>query len=159
MWSSSKGANPTQLTGTATSKVSPQRDCPRSAHFTPHQVPHVKFTTTCLSSHAVTAIPQGHSIPGFPKIFPQGPTIPLVHSYKSPIHAGLQHRDRGVPIIPPAPAPSKIPKKWEESYCNELGRLCQGIGTGEKFIKKERISVTETFRVIRYEDVPTDRRK
>ena len=50
----------------------------------------------------------------------------------------------------------KYQKIWEESYCNELGCLCQGIGTGDKGLKKQRFSVTETFRVFWYEDVPAD---
>ena len=50
-------------------------------------------------------------------------------------------------------------KIWEESYCNELGRLWQSIGTGEKGLKKKRVAGTETFRIIRYEDVPANRRK
>ena len=53
----------------------------------------------------------------------------------------------------------KYQKNWEESYCNELLRLCQFIGTGEKGIKKQQVAVTETFRVIKYEDVPADRIK
>ena len=92
-------------------------------------------------------------------IFPQGTTCPLVHSCNIPIHAGPQRRGRGVPRIPPALAPSQIPKNWEESYWNELGRLCQGIGTGDKGINKKRVSGTETLQVIQYKYVPSDRRK
>ena len=46
---------------------------------------------------------------------------------------------------------------WETSYCNELGRLCQGIGRVDKGPKKQRVSGTETFQVIIYEDIPGDR--
>ena len=53
---------------------------------------------------------------------------------------------------------NKYQKHWEESYCNELGGLCQGIGTGNKVIKKQRVAGTEMFQVVRYEDVPSDRR-
>ena len=53
----------------------------------------------------------------------------------------------------------KYQKIWEESYYNELGSLCQGIGTGDKGLKKQRVTGTETFRVIRYGDVPANRRK
>ena len=42
----------------------------------------------------------------------------------------------------------KYEKIWEESYCNETGRLCQGIFTGEKVLKKQRVAGTETFRII-----------
>ena len=47
---------------------------------------------------------------------------------------------------------------WETSYYNELGRLCQGIYRGDKWPKKKRVSGTETFQVIIYEDIPGDRR-
>ena len=48
---------------------------------------------------------------------------------------------------------------WEESYCNELERIFQGVGTGYQGPKKQRVAGTETCRVIWYEDVPMDRRK
>ena len=53
----------------------------------------------------------------------------------------------------------KYQKIWEESYCNELGCLCKGIGTGFKGLKKQRVAGTETFKFIRCEDVPANRRK
>ena len=42
---------------------------------------------------------------------------------------------------------------WETFDCNELGRLCQGIGRGDKGPKKQSVSRTETFQVIRYKDI------
>ena len=53
----------------------------------------------------------------------------------------------------------KYQKIWEELYCNELGRLFQGIGTCDKGLNKQRVEGTEIFRVIQYEDVPANRRK
>ena len=53
----------------------------------------------------------------------------------------------------------KYKKLWEKSYCNELGRLCQGIGKGTHGPQKQRIAGTETFKVIRYHDVSQDCRK
>ena len=53
----------------------------------------------------------------------------------------------------------KYKQLWENSYCNELGRLCQGIGKGNKGPRKQCIAGTETFKVIRYQDIPQDRRK
>ena len=47
---------------------------------------------------------------------------------------------------------------WEY-YCNELVRLYQCVGTGDKYPKKQRVAGTDTFHVIRYEDVLVDRRK
>ena len=53
---------------------------------------------------------------------------------------------------------TKCKRFWEESYFNELGRICQGIGTGDKGVKKQRVAGKETFRVIRYKDIPSDRK-
>ena len=48
---------------------------------------------------------------------------------------------------------------WNTSYANELGHLCQGIGQGLKGPKHQRVKVTNTFRLIKFEDIPQDRRK
>ena len=48
---------------------------------------------------------------------------------------------------------------WGTSYSNELGRLCQGIGRGTVGPKKQRIKGTGTFRVIRFNDIPFEKRK
>ena len=50
----------------------------------------------------------------------------------------------------------KYKQLWENSYCNELGRLCQVIGKVTQGPKKQRIAGTETFKVIRYQDIPQD---
>ena len=63
------------------------------------------------------------------------------------------------PRIPSTPTPYQIPKIWEESYFNGLGRLCQGIETSKKGLKKQQVSETETFKDIRYEDVTAKRIK
>ena len=52
----------------------------------------------------------------------------------------------------------KYKKTWDQSYSNELGRLCQGIGKGSKGPKHQRVEGTDTFQIIRYEDIPHDRR-
>ena len=49
-------------------------------------------------------------------------------------------------------------KIWNESYSNELGRLCQGIGTSPNGTSK-RVKGTNTFFLIRFEDIPADCRK
>jgi len=49
-------------------------------------------------------------------------------------------------------------KTWDESYANELGRLCQGIGTNPSNPTKKRVDGTDTFKPIRYHDIPLDRR-
>ena len=46
---------------------------------------------------------------------------------------------------------------WNTSYADELGCLCQGIGTGPGG-KGQRISGTDTFFAIQYDDIPADRR-
>ena len=48
---------------------------------------------------------------------------------------------------------------WNTSYANELGRLCQGIGQGSKGPKHQRVEGTNTFRLIKFEDIFQDRRK
>ena len=48
-------------------------------------------------------------------------------------------------------------KVCNHSYANKLGRLCQGIGTSPDGTSK-RIKVTNTFFVIRFENIPSDRR-
>ena len=53
----------------------------------------------------------------------------------------------------------KYKQTWETSYCNELGCICQGIGRGDNGPKKQRVARTETFKFIRFEDIPQDRRK
>ena len=48
---------------------------------------------------------------------------------------------------------------WNTSYANELGSLCQGIGQGSKGPKHQRVEGTKTFRLIKFADIPQDRRK
>ena len=43
---------------------------------------------------------------------------------------------------------------WNTSYANELGRLCQGIGQGLKVPKHQRVEGTNTFCLIKFEDIP-----
>jgi hypothetical protein len=43
-------------------------------------------------------------------------------------------------------------KVWDRSYSNELGRLCQGIGTGDKAGGKQ-VAGTNTFHLIPYSDI------
>ncbi|KAL7486231.1 hypothetical protein ACHAW6_011827 [Cyclotella cf. meneghiniana] len=47
---------------------------------------------------------------------------------------------------------------WDTSYANELGRLCQGIGTLPGQPNNKHISGTDTFTPIHYHDIPPDRR-
>lgn len=53
----------------------------------------------------------------------------------------------------------KLGATWRHSYSNEMGRLCQGVGTGDKGPRKQRVAGTDTFRVINYDNIPADRRK
>ena len=48
---------------------------------------------------------------------------------------------------------------WDQSYANELGWLCQGIGTDNTSPTGKRIDGTDTFRPIAYMDIPSDRRQ
>jgi hypothetical protein len=47
-------------------------------------------------------------------------------------------------------------KVWDESYANELGRLCQGIGTNPANPTKKRVDGTDTFKPIHYHNIPQD---
>ena len=48
-------------------------------------------------------------------------------------------------------------KIWNHSYANELVRLCQGIGASPNGTSK-CIKGTDNFFVIRFENIPADRR-
>ena len=45
---------------------------------------------------------------------------------------------------------------WDTSYANELGRLCQGIGTLPGAPDKKHIAGTDTFTPIHFHDIPPD---
>jgi hypothetical protein len=42
---------------------------------------------------------------------------------------------------------------WDRSYANEVGRLCQGIGT-DKAAGGKRVAGTNTFHLITFADIP-----
>jgi hypothetical protein len=52
----------------------------------------------------------------------------------------------------------KFKPVWDKSYANELGRLCQEIGTGASPTSK-RVEGTNTLFLINYNDIPTHKRK
>jgi hypothetical protein len=47
---------------------------------------------------------------------------------------------------------------WDASYANELGGLCQGVGTNNDDPTKQWVQGTNTFRPIYYHDIPLERR-
>jgi hypothetical protein len=47
---------------------------------------------------------------------------------------------------------------WDTSYANELGQLCQGIGSGSA-PTGQRIAGTNTFYIIDYKDIPSHKHK
>ena len=47
---------------------------------------------------------------------------------------------------------------WKTSYSNELGRLYQGIGKGSKGPRQKRVEGKNTFKPIKFADIPQDRR-
>jgi hypothetical protein len=47
---------------------------------------------------------------------------------------------------------------WDRSYANKLGRLCQGVGTGDKADGKW-VAGTNTFHLIAYADIPHQKQK
>ena len=48
----------------------------------------------------------------------------------------------------------KYKDTWDTSYANELGRLCQGIGKDPRNPHLPRVAGTDTFKPIRYHDIP-----
>ena len=50
----------------------------------------------------------------------------------------------------------KLAHIWNTSYSNEMGRLCQCIGKGSKGPSQQRVEVTNTFRLIKFSDIPQD---
>ena len=48
---------------------------------------------------------------------------------------------------------------WNTYYSNELRRICQCVVSGTKDPHNQRVKGTETFRVIKFDDIPQDRRK
>ncbi len=52
----------------------------------------------------------------------------------------------------------KYKQVWDTSYANELGRLCQGIGKHNTDPTQKCVEGTNTFRPIKYHDIPLDRR-
>ena len=52
----------------------------------------------------------------------------------------------------------KYQKVWNESYSNELGRMCQGVGSGKKGPLSQRTEGTGTFNIIDFDDIQIDRR-
>ena len=53
----------------------------------------------------------------------------------------------------------KYKEVWNTSYSNELGRLFQSFGSGTSGAKKQRVKGTDTFRVIKFENILHDRWK
>ena len=47
---------------------------------------------------------------------------------------------------------------WDTTYANELGQLCQGVGSGPT-PSTQRVAGTNTFFVINYHDIPLHKRK
>jgi hypothetical protein len=47
---------------------------------------------------------------------------------------------------------------WDTSYANELGRLCKGIGA-DNTPTAQRVSGTNTFFLINYQDIPAHKTK
>ena len=52
----------------------------------------------------------------------------------------------------------KYKETWNISYCNELVRLCQGMGHGIGGPQQQRVKGTNTFRITRSEEIPVHKR-
>ena len=89
--------------------------------------------------HGVQSNPQGNSTPAV-----------ITRAYDPATGRYLEHRQlRAHPTHKPT---------WDASYANELGRLCQGIGTLPGQPTTKRIPGTDTFTPIHFHDIPSDRR-
>eukprot|EP00804_Cyclotella_cryptica_P000822 CCRYP_001069-RA/>CCRYP_001069-RA protein AED:0.19 eAED:0.19 QI:0/0/0/1/1/1/2/0/711 len=97
---------------------------------------------------------RSHHIPPSPGL---GPTFNLFLC--CPLASAVLNPDTGLPLeykqLRHHPTLGNI---WSKSYANELGRLCQGIGTDTTGTHK-CVEGTDTFYVIDYEDIPINRRK
>ena len=52
----------------------------------------------------------------------------------------------------------KYKETWNTSYCNELGRLCQGVGHGTAGPQQQQVKGTNKFHITRYEDISVHKR-
>ena len=52
----------------------------------------------------------------------------------------------------------KFSHHWNTSFANELDPLCQGIGKGSKGPRQQRVEGTNTVRLIKFAEIPQDRR-
>ena len=49
----------------------------------------------------------------------------------------------------------KFQKTWNQSFSNEMGRLCQGVGIGKNNLGN-RVEGPNTFHAFKFEDIPED---
>ena len=52
----------------------------------------------------------------------------------------------------------KFARICSTSYANELVRICQDVGKGSKGPRQHRVEGTNTFKLIKFTDIPQDRR-
>ena len=115
---------------------------------TPATVPIAMRTHSQTAAMASVITPSQAAQQQFPAKFLQSMEMPVLHETS---RQSLKYRQL-----------HKNPKFahiWNNYYANELGRLCQGIGQGSKGPKHQRVEVTHTFRLIKFEDTPQDRRR
>ena len=53
----------------------------------------------------------------------------------------------------------KYKEVWNTSYSNELGRILQDVGSGTSGAKKKCVKGIDTFRVVKFENIPHNFRK
>eukprot|EP00804_Cyclotella_cryptica_P016130 CCRYP_004246-RA/>CCRYP_004246-RA protein AED:0.35 eAED:0.35 QI:0/0/0/0.75/1/1/4/0/1339 len=156
-------------TPTAKPPVPPplQRPAPPSRALTEPQSPRVVPTPVpvpTLPPHHLRPVPPPDTFPApSPPATTQPPSaVPIAQRTRSqhrPLtpHAtdAVAHRTRSkLALLVAALASRQI---WSKSYANELGRLCQGVGTNDSGTH-QRVQGTDTFYVIDYDDIPSNRR-
>ena len=127
--------------------------------------PRIAIGNQSTPDHPVSHHTSSRTILPMPPPAPQTPDPPIAHRTRAHT-TGIDAMD--FPVINEDTAQlmeyrqlRKHPKyaaTWTTSYSNETGRLCQGIGKNTEGTGK-RVKVTDTFFVIHYHDIPSDRRK
>ena len=135
------------------------------------------LAATAAGAAAVASLPR-RALPSVCPIPAQGPIVPIDFQREAPI-TPINAASRKYPrrLLESLACPvadedtgatleyrqlrrhPKLKHIWETSYSNEMGRLCQGIGQGDKGPKRQRVTGTDTFRAIKYCNIPHDRRR
>ena len=120
---------------------------PPRVHKQIDTAPIARYTRSKTAHMASAITPNQASQRKYPAKFLQSLAMPVLEKTSG---QSLQYRQlRNHP---------KFAHIWNTSYANELGRLFQGIGKGSKCPRQQRLEGTNTFQLIKFADIPKDRR-